>query len=230
MTEYEKAIITADAKVAFPPETVKLPIGRVISEAGFKQLRASESEKERFVTFYFNGQQEAAFVGEDRLIVPSPKVTTYDLQPEMSAVPLTEQVLQKLKDFPDYRFVLINYANPDMVGHTGNIGAAVKACETVDGCLGKLSDWILAYGGFMIITADHGNVEEMINNETGAIDTEHNKNPVPFIVVSQKLAGKSVNLTTGILADVAPTALKLMGIPIPTTMTGHNLLDSQFEL
>jgi 2,3-bisphosphoglycerate-independent phosphoglycerate mutase len=230
MTEYEKAIVAADAKVAFPPETVKLPIGRVISESGFKQLRASESEKERFVTFYFNGQQESAFDGEDRLIVPSPKITTYDLLPEMSAVPLTEQVLQKLKDFPDYKFILVNYANPDMVGHTGNIGAAVKACEVVDGCLGKLSDWILAYGGYMVITADHGNVEEMINNETGAIDTEHNKNPVPFVVVSQKLAGKPVNLTTGILADVAPTILKLMGIAIPSTMTGHNLLDSQFNL
>ena len=230
MTEYEKAIVEADAKVAFPPETVKLPLGRVVSESGFKQLRAAESEKERFVTFYFNGQQETAFEGEDRLIVPSPKVATYDLQPEMNAISLTEQVLQKLKDFPDYKFVLINFANPDMVGHTGNIGAAVKACEIVDDCLGKLSDWILAYGGYMVVTADHGNVEEMINNETGAIDTEHNKNPVPFIVISQKLMGKSVSLTTGILADVAPTILKLMGIEIPSTMTGHNLLDSQFNL
>ena len=204
MTEYEKAIVEAGAKVAFPPETVKLPLGRVMSEAGFKQLRAAESEKERFVTFYFNGQQEIAFEGEDRLIVPSPKVATYDLQPEMSAVALTEQVLQKLKDSPDYKFVLINFANPDMVGHTGNIGAAVKACEVVDECLGKLSDWILAYGGYMIVTADHGNVEEMINNETGAIDTEHSKNPVPFIVVSQKFMGKSISLTTGILGRCCP--------------------------
>ncbi|HHT9138797.1 MAG TPA: 2,3-bisphosphoglycerate-independent phosphoglycerate mutase [Candidatus Wunengus sp. YC60] len=230
MTEYEKAIVEADAKVAFPPEIVKLPLGRVISESGYKQLRVSESEKERFVTFYFNGQQETAFPGEERLIIPSPKVATYDLKPEMSAKELTDNVLLKLRQSPDYKFVLINYANPDMVGHTGNIGSAAKACKIVDECLGKLSDWVLAYGGNMIVTADHGNVEEMINNETGAIDTEHNRNPVPFIVISQKLVGKSVTLTAGILADVAPTILKLLNIEIPSSMTGHNLLDSKFDL
>jgi 2,3-bisphosphoglycerate-independent phosphoglycerate mutase len=230
MTEYEKAIVEADAKVAFPPEIVKLPLGRVLSEAGHKQLRAAESEKERFVTFYFNGQQEVAFEGEDRLIVPSPKVATYDLKPEMSARELTEKVLQKLKEATDYKFILINFANPDMVGHTGNIGAAVKACQVVDECLGKLSDWVLAYGGNMVITADHGNCEEMINSETGAIDTEHSSNPVPFILISQKLVGKSVTLTAGILADVAPTVLKLLNIEVPSNMTGHNLLDSQFDL
>ena len=230
MTEYERSIVEAGDKVAFPPEVVKLPLGRVISEAGYKQLRVSESEKERFVTFYFNGQQEAAFEGEERLIIPSPKVATYDLKPEMSARELTEQVLQRLKDSPDYKFILINFANPDMVGHTGNIGAAVKACKVVDECLGKLSDWILAYGGCMLITADHGNCEEMINNETGAIDTEHNRNPVPFIAISQKLVGKPVTLTAGILADVAPTILKLLNVTIPSNVTGHNLLDSQFDL
>jgi 2,3-bisphosphoglycerate-independent phosphoglycerate mutase len=230
MTEYERSIVEAGDKVAFPPEIVKLPLGRVISELGYKQLRVSESEKERFVTFYFNGQQEAAFDGEDRLIIPSPKVATYDLKPEMSASESTDAVLKRLNESPDYKFVLINYANPDMVAHTGNIGSAVKACKVVDECLGKLSDWILAYGGYMVITSDHGNVEEMINNETGAIDTEHNRNPVPFIVISQKLIGKPVTLTTGILADVAPTVLKLMGIEVPSSMTGHNLLDSQFDL
>jgi 2,3-bisphosphoglycerate-independent phosphoglycerate mutase len=230
MTEYEKAIVEAEAKVAFPPEVVKLPLGRVISEAGYKQLRVAESEKERFVTFYFNGQQEVAFDGEERIIVPSPKVATYDLKPEMCARELTESVLQRLKESLGYKFVLINFANPDMVGHTGNIGAAVKACQAVDECLGKLSDWILAYGGYMIVTADHGNCEEMINNETGAIDTEHNRNPVPFIVISQKLVGKSVTLTAGILADIAPTVLKLLNVAIPSNMTGHNLLDSQFDL
>ncbi len=229
MTEYEKAIVEAEAKVAFPPEVVKLPLGRVVSEAGYKQLRVSESEKERFVTFYFNGQQEVAFDGEERLIIPSPKVATYDLKPEMSAQEVTEGVLTKLKETPGYKFVLVNFANPDMVGHTGNIGAAVKACEVVDECLGKLSDWILAYGGNMIITADHGNCEEMINNETGAIDTEHSRNPVPFIVISQKLVGKPIILTAGILADVAPTILKLLNIEIPSSMTGHNLLDSKFD-
>lgn len=230
MTEYEKAIVEAEAKVAFPPEIVKFPLGMVISQAGHKQLRVSESEKERFVTFYFNGQQELAFDGEERLIIPSPKVATYDLKPEMSAFELTEKVLSKLKESSDYKFVLINFANPDMVGHTGNIGSAVKACQAVDECLGKLSDWILAYGGYMLITADHGNCEEMINNETGAIDTEHNRNPVPFIVVSQKFMGKPITLIAGILADVAPTVLKLAGIEVPSNMTGHSLLGSQLDL
>jgi 2,3-bisphosphoglycerate-independent phosphoglycerate mutase len=225
MTEYEKAIVEAGAKVAFPPEIVKIPLGRVISEGGYKQLRASESEKERFVTFYFNGQQEVAFPGEDRLITPSPKIATYDLKPEMSARELTDSVLQKLKDFPDYKFVLVNFANPDMVGHTGNIGAAAKACEVVDECLGKLSDWVLAYGGFMLITADHGNVEEMIEAQTGEIETEHSANPVPFIAISKDLAGKPEMLTSGILADVAPTVLKILGLEVPGSMTGRNLLD-----
>jgi 2,3-bisphosphoglycerate-independent phosphoglycerate mutase len=229
MTEYGKTIAELGAKVAFPPETVALPLGRVISEAGFKQLRVAESEKERFVTFYFNGQRESAFAGEDHLIVPSPKVATYDLKPEMSAKEITEGTLQKLKDLPDYRFVLINFANPDMVGHTGNIGAAVKACEVVDDCLGKLSDWALAYNGFMIVTADHGNVEEMIDPKTGAIETEHSNYPVPFIAISSNLTGNSQTLTSGILADIAPTILKIMGLEIPSAMTGRNLLDSQFK-
>jgi 2,3-bisphosphoglycerate-independent phosphoglycerate mutase len=181
------------------------------------------------VTFYFNGQQESAFEGEDRLIVASPKVATYDLKPEMSSRELTAQIIEKLNNYPDYKFILINFASPDMVGHTGNIGAAVKACEVVDECLGKLNDWISAYGGYMLITADHGNVEEMINAETGAIDTEHSNNPVPFIAVSPKFIGKSVTLTAGILADVAPTILKLLGISVPSSMTGHNLFSSQFE-
>jgi 2,3-bisphosphoglycerate-independent phosphoglycerate mutase len=226
MTEYGQPITEAGAKVAFPPETVKIPLGRVISEAGFRQLRVSESEKERFVTFYFNGQQEIPFDGEDRIIVPSPKVATYDLKPEMSAREVTDTVLQKLKDVADYKFVLINFANADMVGHTGNIGATVKACDVVDECLGKLSTWILAYGGTMLITADHGNAEEMIDAQTGQIETEHSGNPVPFIVVSKDLLGRSQVLTSGILADVAPTVLKILGIEVPGSMTGRNLLDS----
>lgn len=230
MTQYEKAIVEAGAKVAFPPETVKLPLGAVLSNAGFNQLRVSESEKERFVTFYFNGQQEAAFDGEERLIIPSPKVTTYDLKPEMSAREITQNVLEKLKTPGRYQFVLINYANPDMVGHTGNIGAAVKACEVVDECLGKLNDFIMAYGGVMLITADHGNVEEMIDSTTGAIETEHSGNPVPFAVVSQKTVGNSVTLTSGILADIAPTVLKILGLSVPSVMTGRSLIDSQFEV
>lgn len=225
MTEYEKAVVMEGTKVAFPPEIVKLPLGRIISEAGYKQLRASESEKERFVTFYFNGQQENAFQGEDRLIVPSPKVATYDLVPEMSARQLTQSVLGRLRDFPDYKFVLINYANPDMVGHTGSIGAAVKACEVVDECLGKLSDFIMAYNGAMIVTSDHGNAEEMIENTTGEIETEHSTNPVPFVAVSKNLEGRTQELTYGILADIAPTILYTLGLEIPSSMTGRNLLE-----
>jgi 2,3-bisphosphoglycerate-independent phosphoglycerate mutase len=226
MTEYEKQIVEAGAKVAFPPENVKIPLGRVISEAGLRQLRAAESEKERFVTFYFNGQQEAPFDGEDRVIVPSPKIATYDLKPEMSARELTDAVLSKLKDVGDYKFVLINFANADMVGHTGNIGAAVKACDVLDECVEKLASWILAYGGTMLITADHGNAEEMIDAQTGQIETEHSTNPVPFIALSKDLLGRSQVLTSGILADVAPTVLKILGLEVPGSMTGRNLLDS----
>jgi 2,3-bisphosphoglycerate-independent phosphoglycerate mutase len=224
MTEYGKLIVDAGAKVAFPPEKVTMPLGRIISEAGYKQLRACESEKERFVTFYFNGQQEIAFPGEDRLIIPSPKVPTYDLVPEMSARQIAEGVLNKLKEFPDYKFILINFANPDMVGHTGSIGAAVKACEVVDECLGKLYDWASAYSGTMLITGDHGNAEEMIDAQTGEIETEHSSNPVPFLAISKNLMGKSQTLTTGILADLAPTILKILGLEIPSSMTGSDLL------
>jgi len=226
MTEYGKAIVDAGAKVAFPPETVELPMGKVISDAGLRQLRACESEKERFVTFYFNGQKEVAFPGEDRLIIPSLKVPTYDLIPEMGAISITDGVLKKLGDSPGYKFVLINYANPDMIGHTGSIGAAAKACQIVDECLGKLSQWILAYGGLMIITADHGNVEQMINDQTGEIETEHSHNPVPFIAVSNTFEGNSSTLPTGILADIAPTILKYLNLESPKCITGKNLLDS----
>lgn len=225
MTEYAKPLTAAGVKVAFPPEVVEMPLGRVISENNLKQLRLSESEKERFVTFYFNGQQEASFPGEEREIIPSPKVATYDLKPEMSAFQLTDALLAKLRNTFDYSFVLINFANPDMVGHTGNIGAAAKACEIVDDCIGKIANFVLAYEGTLIITADHGNVEEMINPHTGEIDTEHNPNPVPFIVVSRDLIGRPITLPAGILADVAPTVLNLMGVTPPSAMTGRNLLE-----
>lgn len=226
MTEYDKLITEAGAHVAFPPEMVKIPLGRVISEAGLRQLRAAESEKERFVTSYFNGLIESPFDGEVRLIIPSPKVATYDLKPEMSARELTNAVINKIKEAGDFKFVLVNFANADMLGHTGNIGATVKACNVIDECLEKLANWVLAYGGYMLITADHGNAEEMIDPTSGQIDTEHNANPVPFIAISKNFVGKSQILTSGILADVAPTVLSLLGISIPGSMTGRNLLDS----
>lgn len=225
MTEYSPALKENGTKIAFPPEVVDMPIGRVISEMGYKQLHASESEKERFVTFYFNGLRQGVFPGSDRIIIPSPKIPTYDLKPEMSCRELTDTVLRKIGDGNEYKFILVNFASPDMVGHTGNIGAAVKACQAADESIGKLANYCLAYNGALIITADHGNVEEMIDPHSGQIDTEHNANPVPFIVVQKELIGKPQMLQSGILADVAPTILKLLNITPPTDMTGRNLLE-----
>lgn len=224
MTQYSKSLVAAGAKVAISPQTVDIPLGRVISEANLKQLRMAESEKERFVTFYFNGQKESPFAGEERIIVPSPQVPTYDQKPEMAARETTNTLLSKLRNAETYSFILVNFANPDMVGHTGNIGPAVKACEVVDESIGKIANFTLAYGGALLITADHGNVEEMINAQTGKIDTEHSLNPVPFIALSKDFLGKSQTLPAGILADVAPTVLGLLGLKPPATMTGRNLL------
>lgn len=227
MTEYSRPLSQNGAKVAFPPEIIDMPLGRVIAEAQKKQLRMSESEKERFVTFYFNGQQEAPFEGEDRYIVPSPKVATYDLKPEMSARELTEALLDRLRGGdPEYSFILVNFANPDMVGHTGSIGPTVRACEVVDECLGKIANLVLAYDGTLLITADHGNAEEMIDSHTGAIETEHSVNPVPFIALSKSFLGHAQDLPGGVLADVAPTIISLLGMAQPSSMIGKNLLES----
>jgi 2,3-bisphosphoglycerate-independent phosphoglycerate mutase len=227
MTEYSKPLVANGAKVAFPPEIIPMPLGRVIAEADKKQLRVTESEKERFVGYYFNGGQEA-FSQEERFIVPSPKVATYDSKPEMAAYQITDAVLKYLQTRLDYSFILINFANADMVGHTGSLKPGIRACEVIDECLGKIASYIMAAGGTLVITADHGNAEEMINLKTGGIDTEHSINPVPFIAVSQSLLGKSQNLNSGILADVAPTIISLLGLTIPTSMTGRDLLKSVF--
>jgi 2,3-bisphosphoglycerate-independent phosphoglycerate mutase len=223
MTDYGQVLIDEGAKVAFPPEKVDLPLGRVVAEQNLRQLRVAESEKERFVTYYFNGLHEQRYEGEERIIIPSPKVPTYDQKPEMSAKEITDALIEKVRG-EQYPFSLINYANPDMVGHTGNIGPSVKACEVVDECVGRLANHALAYGGTLLITADHGNVEELINLHTGQIDTEHSINPVPFIAVSKAYLGNPQMLHSGILADIAPTVLGLLGINIPDTMTGRNLL------
>jgi len=221
MTEYEKNL-PVDA-IAFPPQVVAFPLGRVLTTHELHQLRVSETEKERFVTYYFNGQREEAFPFEDRLIVPSPKVATYDLKPEMSAREMTTSLIGELnRQF--YQFILVNYANADMVAHTGVIDAAVVACETIDECLGKLVPAILVQEGYCIITADHGNVEEMLDAATGGIDTEHSTFPVPFIVIGKEFESKMAELVSGILADVAPTILSLLGLPKPSDMTGRNLL------
>jgi 2,3-bisphosphoglycerate-independent phosphoglycerate mutase len=223
MTDYGKQLVDSGAIPAFPPEVIKSPLSGLISDAGFSQLKITESEKERFVTFYFNGLREAAYPLEKRVIVSSPMVPTYDQKPQMSTEELLEALFHNLS-VGDYRFVVINFPNADMVGHTGNIGAAVSAIETIDHALGKIANYVLAYNGALFITADHGNVEEMINLQTGGIDTEHSINRVPFIAVSNSLLGKSHTLNSGILADVAPTILGTLGISQPSSMTGRDLL------
>lgn len=223
MTEYEKPLTEAGAKVAYLPEVVEMPLGRVISTYDMRQLRVAESEKERFVTYYFNGRREEPFPGEDRIIVPSPKVATYDLKPEMSSYLITEELMGRIKE-EEYNFVFVNYAAPDMVAHSGNMEAAKKAVEAVDECVGKIGQYVLGFGGSLMITADHGNVEEMINTQTGEVDTEHSNNPVPFVVISNELLGKSQMLQSGILGDVAPTVLGSLGIEKPSSMMGRDLL------
>jgi len=219
MTEYEKNL---PVHMAFPPQVVENPLGRIISDHGLRQLRMAESEKERFVTYYFNGLREDAFRGEERVIIPSPKVATYDRKPEMSARELTDKAISEVRAGA-YDLIVMNYANADMVGHTGNLKATIQACQTIDACIGELANTIIAAGGVIVITADHGNAEEMINLSTGLTDTEHNANPVPFIICGNQFRTAS-QVPQGILSDAAPTLLTILDIPIPITMTGRNLL------
>lgn len=221
MTEYEEGL---PVHIAFPPHIVDMPLGRVISEKGFQQLRMAESEKERFVTNYFNGLRNMPFALEERVIIPSPGVATYDLQPEMSAIELTNTLIQKIQTGA-YKFILVNYANPDMVGHTGNLTAAIKSVQISDQCLAKVISAALQSDYGVVVTADHGNVEEMLDPKTGGISTEHSGNNVPFIAISNELNGKPITLPSGILADIAPTILSWLDIPKPPQMTGRNLLD-----
>lgn len=221
MTEYEK---NTAAVPAFPPEFVEMPLSRVIALAGRRQLKLAESEKERFVTYYFNGQRELAFPGEDVQITNSPKVATYDLKPEMSGEEQTKKLLAAIASNL-YDLVVINYANPDMVAHTGSLAASIKACEFVDTWIRQVYDKIMQEEGWnMLITADHGNVEELINLETGNVDTEHSGFPVPLLIVGRNWLGKGRALGRGILGDIAPTILKIMGIDKPSSMTGRALI------
>jgi len=219
MTEYERDV---PCIVAFPPQIINASLGETIANDNIRQLRVSESEKERFVSYYFNCMHEERFAGEDRLIVPSPKVATYDLMPQMSAGEMTERLLDRLS-LGVYGFIVVNFANPDMVGHTGNIAETIKACETVDGCVGKIVTSVLLRNGTCFITADHGNVEEMLT-PTGGIDTEHSKYPVPLIIANRQYTGRYTQLPTGKLGDIAPTILFMLGLSIPEEMTGINLL------
>ena len=219
MTQYARNI---PSQIAFPPMTVDLSLGEVVASNGLKQLRVCESEKERFVTYYFNGQREETFINEDRHIIPSPKVPTYDKKPEMSAQLIADYIVSQVQS-GSYDFIVINFANADMVGHTGNLKATIQACQVVDECVGKIFAAIDQVGGTLVITADHGNAEEMINLTTNGIDTEHNANPVPLIIAGRDFKTGQL-LPQGILADVAPTILSLMNLPASSQMTGRSLL------
>lgn len=231
MTEYEKGL---PVEVAFPHQEITQPLSKVISDHLIKQLHIGESEKYAHVTYFFNGGREDAFPQEDRVHIPSPKVATYDLKPEMSAVEVTDYVVAKLKSSL-YEFYVVNFANADMVGHSGSIAATTRAVETIDQCLKIIADEVLSKNGAMVITADHGKAEQMIDPITASVNTEHTSSPVPFIVIANELKGSSNSqLQSGILADVAPTILALMGITKPGTMVGQDLvgvkiLNKKFE-
>ena len=184
-------------------------------------MRIAETEKYAHVTYFFNGGKEEPFEGEDRILVKSPQVATYDLQPEMSAYEVTDKVVQAIQD-ETYDMIILNFANPDMVGHTGSFEAAVKAVQAVDTCLGRIVEAIRSKNGHLLITADHGNAELMVNHETGKVHTAHTTNLVPLILMSDTL--KTATLEAGKLCDIAPTLLDLAGIEQPESMTGHSLV------
>lgn len=222
MTEYDAAL---EAPVAFPPQNLDNTLGEVLAGKGLTQFRIAETEKYAHVTFFFNGGVEKANPGEDRVLIPSPKVATYNLQPEMSAREVTEQLMAALKE-AKHDLYIVNYANTDMVGHTGVLDAAIQAVHTVDECLNQVVDLVLEQGGTVLITADHGNVEEMIDPDTKVPFTAHTTNRVPVILVSD--AFKEARLREdGSLQDVAPTLLSLLNIPVPEQMTGKSLIQGE---
>jgi 2,3-bisphosphoglycerate-independent phosphoglycerate mutase len=205
----------------FPPEDLKDTFGEVVSKAGLTQLRIAETEKYAHVTFFLNGGREHEFTGESRILVPSPKVATYDLKPEMSAYEVTDKLVEAI-DAGHFDVIVVNYANTDMVGHTGKLSAAIKAVEAVDHCLGRLADAVTRAGGTLLITADHGNAETMKDPETGERHTAHTLNPVPVILVNPP-AGIT-GLVDGRLSDIAPTLLTVLGLAKPAAMTGKVLI------
>ncbi len=217
MTPYDETM--PNVHVAFKKEALSNTFGEYISNKGLTQLRIAETEKYAHVTFFFNGGEEKQYKGEDRILVPSPKVETYDLKPEMSAYEVTDKVLEAIKS-EKYNAIILNYANPDMVGHTGNLEAAVKAIETIDECVGKVVEAVESKNGVLLITADHGNAEQMIDYKTGEPHTAHTTNPVPLILVGMENA----KLKQGKLADLAPTMLDIMGLEKPGEMTGESII------
>ena len=232
MTEFEKDLPVV---VAYPPIVVRNSLAETISKSGKKQFHVAETEKYAHITFFLNGTVEEPFPGEDRSIVPSPKVSSYAEAPEMSAAAVSKEAVKAI-DSGKYDLVALNFANPDMVGHTGDLPATIKGCEAADKALGEVVEHTLAQGGVVVVTADHGNAEEVMNLQTGEIDKEHSTNPVPLLVIGKDFQGQagpagdppegdlSLLHPVAVLADVAPTVLKLMGIEQPTEMTGTPLI------
>jgi len=218
MTEYDRTI--NNVHVAYKNDGLENTLGEYISKKNLTQLRIAETEKYAHVTFFFNGGRELPFPKEDRALIPSPKVATYDLKPEMSAYEVKEEVIKRIK-MQVYDLIILNFANLDMVGHTGVIPAVVKAVETVDNCLGEIIELMEQLGGKVIVTSDHGNAEMLIDEETGGVFTAHTTNVVPLVLVGMK---NKVLREDGILADLAPTLLELLDLPIPSEMTGKSLI------
>ena len=215
-TEYDKTM--PNVKVAFKPTKLENTFGEYVSKKGLKQLRIAETEKYAHVTFFFNGGEEKQYDGEDRILIPSPKVATYDMKPEMSAEEVTNKVVEAINS-KKYNSIILNYANPDMVGHTGSLEATIKAVEFIDKCVAKVEEAINNVKGILLITADHGNAEQMIDYVTGEPHTAHTTNPVPLILVGKD----NVTLKEGKLSDLAPTMLSLLGLEKPEEMTGEKL-------
>ncbi len=217
-TEYAASL---DAPVAFPPEALTNVLPAYVADLGKRQLRIAETEKYAHVTFFFSGGREDKFAGEERILVPSPDVPTYDLRPEMSAPEVTDKLIEAIHS-GDYDLIVCNYANGDMVGHTGNYEAAVAAVETLDSCLGRVEEAVLAAGGEALITADHGNCEQMVDYDAGQLHTQHTTELVPLVYIGNRQP--TFTVSDGVLADVAPSLLTLMGLPQPEEMTGRSLL------
>lgn len=233
MTEYEKDLPVS--AVAFAPVVVRNSLAETVSKAELKQFHVAETEKYAHVTFFLNGTVEEPFAGEDRAIVSSPKVASYDFAPEMSAMGVAKEVVKAI-DADKYDLIVLNFANPDMVGHSGKLAETIKGCEVADKALGEVVDHALAKGGVVVVTADHGNAEEVINLQTGVMDKEHSTNPVPLVIIGKDFQGQagpagdppegdlSLMHPVGVLADVAPTVLKLLGVAQPPEMTGTPLI------
>lgn len=225
MTSYSAALDNR-LETLFPSESIENVMGKVVSTAHKKQLRIAETEKYAHVTFFFNGGEEAVFPGEERILVPSPKVATYDLQPEMSAPAVTDKLVAAIAS-GQFDFIVVNYANTDMVGHTGDLNAAILAVQAVDACLGRLVAAVRSAGGMMLVTADHGNAEMMVDEDNGGAYTAHTTNPVPIVVVGDAVPVSGIR--NGGLGDVAPTLLDLMGMGQPSEMTGNSLIERAGE-